>query len=508
MKNYFSGKIKSAKSNEHGLSLVELVVAVAILAAVSTVLLHSFVTSNNVTNKAMKIGEATDAAQNIQEAIETLGTGMFLSSDNALTENKTTNEVSKLLTVIKGGTEYVPTYESVVDYAKSSEEDNNKTEKVVNLSGIKSGTSTFDAVVTFKSGVNVDGSRDSRTEIPVDYGFYAINSKDVANYSTPDGNFVQPYRISENPDIRVESSIRDNKDFSKITYKKRTIKIDITGTKNDTDGSFSNIQVITKWDYNIKYTTKTGGNSEDSHTSDSVYATNYNQTDFVNEVVIDNGTWKPGDDYLTAFIMYYPSYSDESVRGCNETFNDYVEINNLSDCPVKIILIKQKPMIYVSELDRYFSLVEAVQNAEETPDYNDSALTEEIKKAHFIKNGLTGYDNLYNIEINEYRSQNYVADFEKETTQGTFFSNAGINLGYLYSGTSEIKPIGGRIAYTIKASIDGLTNTGVQRTLTELVADGSVVEKGKFDRLYDVTIELKQSGSDETYATFKSSILK
>ncbi len=501
MKNYFSGKIKSAKNNRRGLSLVELVVAVAILAAVSTVLLHSFVTSNNVTNKAIKIGEATDAAQNIQEAIETLGTGMFLSSDNALDDNKTTNEVSKLLTVTKDGTTYIPSYESVVDYAKSTEENNKNTEKVVNLTGIRSGYSTFDAVVTFKSGVNVDGTRDES----VNNGFYEINNSDIINYSAPDGSYVQPFSSSSNPDITVESTIRDDKDFRKITDKVRTIRFDITGDKNDTDGSFSNIKVVMNWDYVITY-------SYDDFNSPKYTERTFNE--YVSETIIDSGEWKSGDSYLTAYVTYYPSYSDESVRRTKSEFKDDIEIHNESDCPVKIILVKQRPHISIPKKGGYTSLAFSYMNESDRGDneilynelYSDSETKEDILNKYSIKHSLTEYEYKYSVNVSEFRSFEYVNSFNEDVSEGSFFTNAFINLGEFYStnNTSFLS----NCHYTINGKPVDLENTYDTKSLNESLKYGSVVEVGKFDRLYDVTIELKHSGEEETFATFKASVLK
>ncbi|GHV33557.1 hypothetical protein FACS18949_07810 [Clostridia bacterium] len=59
-----------SKTNNKGFSLLELVVAVAILALVITPLLHLFVTSANLTRKGRHMDTATNAASNIMEYVK------------------------------------------------------------------------------------------------------------------------------------------------------------------------------------------------------------------------------------------------------------------------------------------------------------------------------------------------------------------------------------------------------------------------------------------------------
>lgn len=66
----FIQKIKDCMQDNRGLTLIELLIAVTILAIVSAPLLHSFLSSANTEVKARKMGDATMVAQNIMEAIE------------------------------------------------------------------------------------------------------------------------------------------------------------------------------------------------------------------------------------------------------------------------------------------------------------------------------------------------------------------------------------------------------------------------------------------------------
>lgn len=62
--------MKTLNRNNRGLTLVELLVGIAILAIVITPLLHTFITGAKTENTSRRYGEATSAAQNLSEQIQ------------------------------------------------------------------------------------------------------------------------------------------------------------------------------------------------------------------------------------------------------------------------------------------------------------------------------------------------------------------------------------------------------------------------------------------------------
>lgn len=82
------------KHNKKGFSLVELIVAVAILAVAAAPLMHSFVVSAQMNNKSTRVNNATLAAQNLQELITASSAADALNGscfDNAVKVPKMTN---------------------------------------------------------------------------------------------------------------------------------------------------------------------------------------------------------------------------------------------------------------------------------------------------------------------------------------------------------------------------------------------------------------------------------
>ena len=73
--------MKHLNKNNKGFSLVELLISVAILAVVALPLLQVFTLSAKLTGKARASGEATAAAQNIQETIEARGVANILNQN-------------------------------------------------------------------------------------------------------------------------------------------------------------------------------------------------------------------------------------------------------------------------------------------------------------------------------------------------------------------------------------------------------------------------------------------
>ncbi len=118
-----SKKIHCAAADNRGLTLVELIVGVTLLAIIITPLLHAFVTGASTERKGRQYGEATVAAENIAETIEAASISQLPAA------------LGKL-----GTLEANSTYK---------------------LTGIKEGTSTFDAAVTLtpsskSSNINAD----------------------------------------------------------------------------------------------------------------------------------------------------------------------------------------------------------------------------------------------------------------------------------------------------------------------------------------------------------------
>ena len=467
---------KTSKRNcgKGGFSLVELVVAVAILAIMSTILIHAFVTSSNVTAKARRIGEATDIAQNVQEVVESMTVGDFL---NAKTENFQPYFGSDVTTV-----------DSVLNSNYDANGNLTETINKKTISDIKYGKSVFDVDVEFSTGAAayVEKANEYVIDLSESDGFTQINKKLMTNYTVPDGSWIQPSKIYENPDCIADENFKTLvSNYDKIVSKTRTITFEITGKDEDgnvvtrgTDGNYSStakkVYVSSKWSYDYIYTLATelsgdnilkDGNDKEIKT----ITTNYQ--------IISGTEVKDVGDFVTVYVLYYPCYGDATVRDTMTVFDDNIVIENRSDMNVRIILVKQKPLIY----------------NETTGDYT------EMEDAQ-----LAIYENLYRFYVNEYHSNYYIKNYNRATAPLTFLTNATVKINdNAFSGES--------IATVVyQQRCDDTGSDQAQRKTNENIKDGSLVGKQSNDRFYDVTITVRQKKNDEVIYTssFKASKLK
>lgn len=96
-------------NDNRGLTLLELLVGVAILAVIVTPLLHTFVTGANTARKSKQYRDATLAAQNIIEQIEATDMEAYLDGAALVTDEDDINYgkyVKKEESVSSGGTEF------------------------------------------------------------------------------------------------------------------------------------------------------------------------------------------------------------------------------------------------------------------------------------------------------------------------------------------------------------------------------------------------------------------
>lgn len=83
------GMPKKRQNNNNGFSLIELLVAIAVLAVVTIPLVHSFLSAARTNTKAKKVMEATSVAQNLFEELKASDLNGYLKADTAHTTKST-----------------------------------------------------------------------------------------------------------------------------------------------------------------------------------------------------------------------------------------------------------------------------------------------------------------------------------------------------------------------------------------------------------------------------------
>lgn len=132
--------MKYLKFSNRGSTLVEIIVAVAILGIVTVPLLRSYLVSAERSRRSEEIYEATIGAQNLIERLAATDINALLSNANLLSDNASYCERS----ASEGG-DYVYT-----PYGASALKSPDKT-YYLQITGISSGNSEFDALITLSS---------------------------------------------------------------------------------------------------------------------------------------------------------------------------------------------------------------------------------------------------------------------------------------------------------------------------------------------------------------------
>lgn len=245
------------KLNNRGFSLVELVIAIAILAIVSVPLLQAFVTAAKTSGKATEVGRATLAAQNIYENIKAAPFDVLFPKDG------------------KSETDHVPASEGDLHDIFDATADNITMQKKdvkegvenawveeFDLTGVNAGSRKYDAHVT------LDASPAEAVENPEDADpdtrnpYYKNSSKDGVNdiplttYTQFDNVFTQTGDLDYDPDDRVEN-VAVGKDDVNFDIKRRTIELTFDYEDTDNDGEVSagdTVKPVVTYCYYLHYT--------------------------------------------------------------------------------------------------------------------------------------------------------------------------------------------------------------------------------------------------------------
>lgn len=451
------------KKNNKGFTLLELVIAIFLFSLVAIPLLQAFTVSLDISTKSRKIGEATAAAQNIQEAIEAKSVASMLSQTDAygdLTGKVQNESVLEFLGYDIKDEDPVAREQKLAQAKNNTTVTDTATEKSLLLRNLNAGNKTFNAKVFFETG-NYDAADGSG-----DIGL--INKGLIAQYTDMTGTFSQPYASNQNPDELSKSDYEVKYPASKYTQispRTRTIKVIVSSEPKGTDESEGYLVFVTvDFIYTYKHswtdtvlgvpTVKTG--SANITYTYSVFPGGY--------------SIKSYDDEVACYLMYYPFYEyitdNVGILSYTENINLYVDYDNDdSDLKFKLFLIKQWPMV---------------------PDANGNKVPAD-KNSNLIK--LT--DRGYFIYISEYHNDNFDLKTIDATHAHESMMNIYTNANILLDDSVPAKDRALPYTYRIKKPVGRYVFFE-----EEAKAKNQLVKTQQEDRLYNVTIRIYNEDTD------------
>lgn len=287
--------INRISGDNRGLTLLELLIGVVILAIIVVPLLHTFVTGASTEYKARKYAEATDAAQNLCEQIQAQDMDLILSNSAAIDRGAAFYEIS-------GGS-----YISAGTKA-SSKSDFPKT-YYIGIPNYTYGSSTFDALITLN--------------VPED----AVNSKEVVvgnqmdallNMAEKDKPSDAMARVDATALTQLQAECSDLVASSELTAERltRSITLNVTKIANAAATETYKAEVVFNYTANIDYYDKKGNQKS--------YYFSYSEN---SSSSVGSVTPKADGSPVFSVFMFYDAYyknahTDENILINNATGSD------------------------------------------------------------------------------------------------------------------------------------------------------------------------------------------
>lgn len=228
-------KRRIRKLNKKGFSLIELIVAIAILAIVTVPLLQAFVFSARTTGKAQKTGYATLAAQNVYETVRSISfDSLFPTDPNSTSDPK----------------EHMAAEEATLNgfNAASASADVDGDKETISLNSISAGGRNYDARVI------LDASGNSNTYYKYDSDEKGVNDKALTAQTQFDNVFQQGGGNVSDPDERAEVCVPETTSEGAIKTETQRRVIELTfDTSVNSDGAIQSVTPVITYCYYIDY---------------------------------------------------------------------------------------------------------------------------------------------------------------------------------------------------------------------------------------------------------------
>lgn len=447
--------MRKLKNDDRGVTLVEIIVSIAILAIIVLPFLNAFVTATKTNVKAKNEMNATHLATNIMEGIEKnsmktlayqfnypseyfdVADGFNISDgssacellkksdkfDNVKRLEDISAEIVNKDDVITSCIHKTDAKAKIGDASLWNFRESDAHKYYFYMSGVQSGTKKYNALVT------VDAKSDAESDNKV----RKYNMDEVADMSAMDANFdcMSADKYSATNIISAFNNM--NPGFSvQQSDIKRTIKIDI-----EKSGAASNkaTKVTVSYSYSIK-----NGVKKTFPDPNSALKDDYTM------VIYDNSSDTVNHNLRNVYLFYNPWYT--STGNTWDTANDVIIVNNKDKVDCTVNIVKQKTISDQSELSTKESTYKAYVRVSEpgnrtghaythiatnlnvnmgAPDnplqpgqaiygFNNNVIQNDVKKIVDIKN-LTkskASERLYDVKVDIYESKDSLDDIFKD----------------------------------------------------------------------------------------------
>lgn len=288
---------RSLSRDNRGLTLIEIIVGISIMAIIAVPLLHTFVTGAKTSMKSRTYSDATDAAQNIIEQIQANKTNVFLKNPNSIYTGAQyyAREGSET-----GGYYYTPLTGNSDLPPKSTDKN-----YYIGIKNLKSGESEFDALLI------VDASSD-------------LNNADVSISNSMDA-VIGMAGADDNVLARLRGEYGSYFDHP-LTLSGFTREIVIDVIKDD---SYYNIDISFIYRGSITYID-----------NEIVYTDNLRYTENGSTRISSTDSTAEGSPAFSVYMFFKAYYSDK----------DMITINNRagSDFNVFLVDVTESPSIPIT----------------------------------------------------------------------------------------------------------------------------------------------------------------
>ena len=447
--------MRKLKNDDRGVTLVEIIVSIAILAIIVLPFLNAFVTATKTNVKAKNEMNATHLATNIMEGIEKnsmktlayqfnypseyfdVADGFNISDgssacellkksdkfDNVKRLEDISAEIVNKDDVITSCIHKTDAKAKIGDASLWNFRESDAHKYYFYMSGVQSGTKKYNALVTV----------DAKSDAEPDNKVRKYNMDEVADMSAMDANFdcMSADKYSATNIISAFNNM--NPGFSvQQSDIKRTIKIDI-----EKSGAASNkaTKVTVSYSYSIK-----NGVKKTFPDPNSALKDDYTM------VIYDNSSDTVNHNLRNVYLFYNPWYT--STGNTWDTANDVIIVNNKDKVDCTVNIVKQKTISDQSELSTKESTYKAYVRVSEpgnrtghaythiatnlnvnmgAPDnplqpdqaiygFNNNVIQNDVKKIVDIKN-LTkskASERLYDVKVDIYESKASLDDIFKD----------------------------------------------------------------------------------------------